>query len=223
MTLPPPPKDPAAVAAFPTLRPPPGRLARFWRLHRHFDPATGDPRGPFWFASAEPDDPGGSRYDLPDPLGANYWSGRAAGAWLEVFRDTLLVDVADLRCRRLARTAAPHKLRLANLLVKAAHRYGITAEMHTTPDYAITRRWAAAWQLAGFQGIWGIARHDPTVKLRTLTLLDRAGEHEPFGWHWVVDTTEPATDLDLLREVAQFGCYAVDIPRDVTIIEPPDA
>jgi hypothetical protein len=221
VALPLPPDDPADLEDFPPLRPPPGRLARFWRLHRHFDPDSGAPRGPFWFASAEPDDPGGGRYDLPAPLGANYWAGTAAGAWLEVFRDTLVVDVADLRRRRLARTRAPAKLHLANLLVKAAHRFGLTAEVHTTPDLATTRRWAAAWQRAGFQGIWGQARHDPTVKLRTLTLLDLAGEHQPFGWSWEVQLTEPADDADLLQEMAAWGYAAASVPFDVATTDPP--
>ncbi len=217
MPLPRPPRGAAALEGFPPLRPPPGRLARFWRLHRHFDPDDGAPRSPFWFASAGPDDDGGGRYDLPPPWGANYWAGSAPGAWIEVFRGTLVVDARDLRRRRLTRTSAPHPLRLANLLVKAAHRYGITAEIHTTLDTGTTRRWAAAFRRAGFQGIWGQARHDPTVRLRTLTLLDRGGEHPPFGWDWAVQSTRPDQDLDLLREMAGWGYRVAEVPHDVRI------
>lgn len=218
-----PPDDPRALASFPPLKPPPGILAPFWRLYRHFDADTGATRNPFWFASAAPDDPGGGRYDLPQPLGANYWAGTAAGAWLEVFRGALLIDSADLRRRRLARTRAPQPLRLANLLVKAAHRFGLTTEIYTSADYSTPRRWATAFQQAGFQGIWGQARQDPTVKLRTLTLLDEAGTHPPFGWEWELRTTEPAADGDLLREMAGWGYLVVDVPHDVPVDQPSPA
>ena len=219
MTLPPPGTD--DLAGFPPLRPPPGRLAPFFRLYRHFDAATGLVRSPFWFASADPDDPSGNRYDLPAPLGTNYWAGKAAGAWLEVFRGALLVDAADLRRRRLARTRAPQLLHLANLLVKAAHRFGLTAEIHTTTDHATTRRWAAALQRAGFQGIWGLARHDPTGKLKTLSLLDHGGEHPPFDWEWELVITEPAEDVALLKEMSGWGYHSVEVPHDVPITGPP--
>jgi hypothetical protein len=220
VTLSQPPTDPGDLEDFPPLRPPPGKLARFWRLHRHFDAETGDLQGPFWFSAAEPSDRDGGRYDLPEPLGTNYWAGTAAGAWLEVFRDTLVVDMADLRARRLSSTRAPKHLRLANLLVKAARRFGITAEIHTTTDYETTRRWASAWHSAGFQGIWGTARHDPTLKMRTLTLFGESGEHPPFGWDWKVTTTKPAEDGDLLREMASWGYRLLGVPQDIDADEP---
>ncbi len=223
MTLPLPPEDAARLGDFPPLQPPPGKLAPFWRLYHHFDPDTGAARSPFWFASAEPDDAGGGRYDLPQPLGANYWAGTPAGAWLEVFRGTLLIDAADLRRRRLARTRAPRKLHLANLLVKAAHRFGLTADIHTSLDHSTTRRWAAAWQRAGFHGIWGKVGHDPTVELKTLTLLDGSGEHEPFGWDWELRATAPAQDLTLLQEMAAWGYRSAEVPQDVIVSVPPDA
>jgi len=72
-------------------------------------------------------------------------------------------------------------LRLADCCSARCRRLGLTGEIHSTPHYARTRAWAAAFEHAGFDGIRYLLRHDPSQRLRGVALFGPAGAPErPF-------------------------------------------
>jgi len=111
---------PPDLQEFPEL-PEPAAAGPFHRIWRARDAATGAVRPPWWFAGV-PSAPLG-RFDLPAPEGTCHLSTTLAGAWLEVFRGTGLVDRADADRRRLLSVRrGGGGLRLADL--PAARRAG---------------------------------------------------------------------------------------------------
>lgn len=209
-TLEPPPEDPAALGGFPRIQ---LRGRGLYRLFRHRDPATGRPRQPFFFASAP--EGGGGRYDLPSPDGACYLARSRAGAWLETFRSTYLAR-ADLRRYRLLATRPPYSLRAADLLDPAGRAYGVTGEIHVTTDYRLTRRWAERLHQAGVRALHGKVRHDPALEERSVTLLNEAGEHLPYGWRWWTQVSRLLDEEELIGEVARrYGYQILAVPYDV--------
>jgi len=69
----------------------------------------------------------------------------------------------------------------ANLTAAKARGIGITLELSTTPDRALTQRWADQLRRAGHRALFHTVRHDPTGRLRAVTLFDKAGPHPPYG------------------------------------------
>ncbi len=220
MALDPPPNDAAQLAGFPAL-PADASRPMLHRVFRPRDPATGRARGPFFFASAQPEDGTGGRFDLPAPYGSCYLSTTPSGAWLEVFRGTALVALPDVRARRLLTTRPPRPLRAADLTAKAARGFGVTLDVSTGDDYALPRRWAARLREAGFRALHSVLRHDPSGQARSVTLLDAAGEHAPYGWRWRTSVARLETEVDLLTAVRAFGSGIADVPYDVPISDPP--
>ena len=204
-----PPASPAALASFPrrTLR----AGAHLFRMHRRERP-------PFWFASAPPR--GGGRYDLPTPHGACYLAAQPEAAFLETLarRPVRIVATEHVEKYRMADAPLPRDLEAANLPVSRARAFGLTAEVYTTPNYARTRAWARAFHAAGLKAILAIPRHDVSARLRTVTLLDAAGEHPPFGWRWTVTST-PVPGA-LLERLAAWGISVVPIPDEVPTVPP---
>lgn len=223
MALSPPPEDPQALHGFPEPQPPigPGRPPLF-RIFLNRDPETGELRHPFWFGSATAI-PGaaGGRYDMPPPDGACYLALSAIGAWLEVFRSALIVASEDVRRRRLFSTRPPRRIRTADLLSPKARAYGITGDVHTVDGLSSTRVWAQRLHEAGFRALLGKVRHDPALRERSLTLLDRAGGHEPFGWRWR-RKIERLDDVDgLLSTASSYGFRVLEPPHDVVTDDTP--
>jgi hypothetical protein len=130
-------------------------------------------RGP-WFFCAD----GSGRFDLTDPpgLGTCYLAERPLGAFVEVFRDTVLVDEADVIKRQVSRLSAPHAVKLANCTSRRARRFGVTGSIHSTQDYDLSQRWAAAFRGAGFGGVRYLVSHNPAQKLVGIALFGPAGE-----------------------------------------------
>jgi hypothetical protein len=182
-----------------------------FRIFQPVDPVTGNRRAPWFFSSS------GSRFDLPAPGGTCYFSDHRYGAWLEVFRGCGLVDRADVERRALLaanRTGEP--LRLADLRAPAARGYGVTTDLAAGDDYALCQEWASCLHGAGFAGLCGTIRHDPTHRARNVALFGRKGARwRVKGWR---TTTVPLIeDPETLREVAPFGTGVVGRPYDVTI------
>lgn len=221
MPLSPPPQRAEDLAAFPRPEPPigPGRPPLF-RIFLHRDPETGQVREPFYFASSAAEDPSGGRYDLPDPDGACYLALSAVGAWLEVFRTTRIVASGDLRRRHLLTTRPPRSIRTADLLARSAGKFGITGEIHTHDDYSLTRTWATRLHQAGFRALLGKVRYDPGLRERSLTLLDRTGEHAPYGWRWREELTPLQAADELLGAVGAYGYRVLEPPYDVVMDKP---
>ncbi|MGH9119174.1 MAG: RES domain-containing protein [Acidimicrobiales bacterium] len=198
--LAPPPGDPAALLAFPRRR-----LRRGTRLYR-IHPAG---RSPFWFARA------GGRFDLPPPNGACYLALSGEAAFLETLarRPIGLVPAEEVDRRRLTVAPLPRDVAAANLPVRRARAFGLTAEIHTSPDRSITRAWAHALFTAGHRVIVAIPRHDVTGRQRSVTLLDRAGDHPPFRWAWRPETGDVPDRL--IDRMERWGIRVVPIPYDL--------
>jgi hypothetical protein len=129
------------------------------------------------------------------------------------------VASGDVRRRRLLATRPPRRIRTADLLAKKARAYGVTGEIHTHDDHSLSRAWAMRLHEAGFRALLGKVRHDPGLRERSLTLLDKAGEHEPYGWRWRTDTRPLRDDGELLSRVEEYGYRILAPPHDVATDE----
>lgn len=205
---------------FPRPVPPVGPGWTLYRIYRSRDPKTGEERSPFLFSSIRENPDSGGRYDLPSPHGTCSFARSDLEAWLEVFRSAGIVDIGDIRVRRLCVTEPPHTIPAADLLARAARGFGITGELHTIDDFDLPRRWAKALFDAGFRALRGKIRHDPTLTEQSLTLFDEAGAHQPFGWSWDASIKRLDNDLDLLQKAVVFGFRIAHIPYDVEIETP---
>ncbi len=67
---------------------------------------------------------------------------------------------------------------LADCTSGLCRRFGLTAEIHSNPDYTRVQAWAAAFAAAGFDGIRYLLRHDPSQRLVGIALFGPAGAAE---------------------------------------------
>lgn len=142
---------------------------------------------------------GDGRFDLPAPHGACYFSTEPLGALIECcFRETPEVDEEALRERRLSRLRTDAPLRLADLTASRSFGFGVTAEVHSIPDYALTQRWARALHDAGFDGLYYLLRHDPSLSLAGVARFGQEGERR----EWPTPRTQEFGE-DLLREAVR--------------------
>ena len=159
-----------------SLQAPPGDLSKFpayvlqpsvpiFRIHQASHDA-------WWFCND-----GFCRFDLMAPLGTCYAAEDPLGAFVETFRDFGAVSERDVATRKVATLRVGRPLRLADCTTARARGYGLTAEIHSAPEYDRTRQWAAAFAAAGFEGIRYFARYDPSASLRSLGLFGKAGAH----------------------------------------------
>lgn len=208
------PPHPDQLASFPSRTLKAGRS--IFRLH-HRD------LGPFWFASTPEDSEGGNRFDLAAPEGASYWALQPVVSVLETLaRRPIRTLPSDLLERyALCEATLPDDLdKIANVPVKAARRFGLTAEIHTTDNRNLTRSWAQAWFAAGFRAVIALPRHDVTGRHRTLTLWGPQGEHQPYGWTWHVTTGPVGSVVD---DLDRWGIRVMPIPFEVETIRPDTA
>jgi hypothetical protein len=187
------PRPPADLAGFPSLH---LRGAALSRIHRAS-------LSPWWFSS----DASG-RFDLPAESGRGtcYLATEPEGCFLEVFRGVALIPEQEIEARRLSRLIVDEAI-LADCASGRSREFGLTAEIHSTPDYKITQRWAAAFAAAGFDGVRYLLRHDPSQHLAGIALFGPAGSP---AW-----PAPPAEDigLDLLIEVERrFGLRVLPTP-----------
>ncbi|WP_298802240.1 RES family NAD+ phosphorylase [uncultured Pseudokineococcus sp.] len=180
----------------------------------------GRPREPLFFSSATAGALGPRRFDLPAPAGSCYLSDRRAGAWLEVFRGTGLVDRVDVERRRMVtaeRTGGPSAL--ADLHAPGARALGAALDLVAGDDYALPQRWARAVRAAGFPGLVAPVRHDPTARALAVVLFGAAGPRQRLrGWRSRV--TPLVEDTDLLAELRPYGTGVQDRPYDVPVVAP---
>jgi hypothetical protein len=94
-------------------------------------------------------------------------------------------------------------MKLADCSVREARRFGVTLEIGGSDDYPLGRRWAAAFDGAGFQGIRYRLRHDPSGNLHGVALFGDAGEGA-----WPVELSEIIPD-NLIREAEERICVVV--------------
>jgi hypothetical protein len=179
---------PASLDGFPSL----SSFGNLYRIHR-------SDHEPLYFSNT-----GAGRFDLPAPRGTLYTAERPVGAFLEVFRGHLIpsAEVAARTLTTLTRTA--ERLVLADCTSPAARVFGITAAIHSTPDYELTQRWALAFAEAEFDGIYYLVSHDPSAEEYGVALFADVSS-------WPQSST-PIPD-DLLAEVQRrFGLLVVPAP-----------
>jgi len=125
---------------------------------------------------------------------------------LEVFRSSPnVVSTTEINKRRLTRLELPRALTAADCTAETARAWGITAEIHSSPDYVKTQEWAAAFAQSGFDGIYYFLRHDPAQRLTGIALFGPAGSPPGFP----VGISE-AIGPDLIQAVAdRFGIRVV--------------
>lgn len=195
-------------------------LHRVWRR----DLPDGTTRDDFWWFASVPDEPRlGGRFDLPAPMGTCYTSTSAVGAVLETLQHHLTsLPRAELQVRRRAELLPLGDVPpAADLTAQQATGSGITAALWAGRDRPLTQAWAAALRRDGWWLLHGGIQHDPSGRLRAVTLFDHAGAHPPsYGKAWVhaIDTLHD--DDDLLDELADYGIEVHD-PGDLPFVDPP--
>ncbi len=200
-----PPVSPGKLSAS-SLTPPPARLAGFPSLHLREAKLSRIHRAdlsPWWFSSD-----GSGRFDLPAESGRGtcYLAMEPEGCFLEVFRGVSLIPEQEIEVRRLSRLTVEEAL-LADCASSRSREFGLTAEVHSTPDYRITQRWAAAFAAAGFDGVRYLLRHDPSQHLSGIALFGPAGSPP-----WPAPPPEEI-ELDLQLEVERrFGLRVLPTP-----------
>lgn len=113
---------------------------------------------------------------------------------------------AEVETRRIAHLEPP-PARLADCSSGLCRKFGLTGELHSTPEYALTQAWAAALANAGFDGIHYLLRHDPGQRLVGVALFGPAGEPS-----WPFTPGEPI-GADIVSEAERrFGVRVVPAP-----------
>lgn len=177
---------PQTLHGFPSVPAP--RL--LYRIHR-------SSHDPLYFSST-----GDGRFDLR-PRGTLYAAETPVGAFLEVFRSRLIPS-AEVAARSLTTLEGTQELQLADCTSPEARGFGVTAAIRSTPDYAITQRWALAFADAGLDGIQYLVSHDPSAGERGVALFD--------GESLATAASAPIPD-DLVAEVQRrFGLLVLPAP-----------
>lgn len=159
--------------------------------------------GPWWFASGTGARDEG-RFDLPVPSGTCYVAEQAYGAFLEAFQDWIdaasPIPAAVVQRRCISTLHLPAAARVADCLAEAARSFGVTSEMHTSKDRALTQEWAAAFFREGFDGIRYFASNDPSMSQVSVALFGDAGAQL-----WPVAATYSIPGTFLLEIERRFG------------------
>ena len=145
--------------------------------------------------------------------GTFYLAQRPLGGLLEAFKGLRLVSEDAVKERREFRALMDRELRLANCCVKAAARFAVNAEIHSTTDYDKTHAWAAAFHDGGFDGIRYFLRSDPALKLIGFAVFDDQGEAPPGKWPTGSSDPVPATTL---LEARACGFEVVPVPTSLS-------
>jgi hypothetical protein len=201
-------KRPTASRQIPTIGwpPPADELKAFpvWHVHAGtvLCRVTSTGFGPWWFSST-----GEGRFDLAPPRGTCYLADDEVGAMLEVLGPIVVVSSGWTRRLSIWHLGLPDQCSAADTTVRAARGFGVTAELASMTPYDLPHRWAAAFAVAGHQGVRYRVRHDPGGS-RALALFGAAGERRrwPRGRGRVVDD-----DL-LARLAAETGILVAPVP-----------
>lgn len=161
-----------------------------WRIHTAEDSP--------WFFDTGPE----GRFNLADS-GTCYLAEEPIGAFVEKFGRLLrpggVIPQSLVEPQRLSEVRPP-KLDVVDLTdARILGLVGLTAEIHTTTEYDLTRSWAKALRGADYAGIRYKARHDPRGQLTSIALFNTG--NAPLN----APTTTPIP-IDLIREAsATFG------------------
>jgi RES domain len=185
---------PPDLGGFPTVELDSTRL--LYRIHRR-------DKSPWWFS-----DDGSGRFDLlRTDHGTCYLAQRPVGAFVEVFRRDTVIPQAEVAVRSLAELHAASTTTLANCTVSEARRFGVTAAIHSQPDYDVPRAWAQAFAEAGLGGILYRLSHDPSGSELGVALFGAAGEQ-----NLPIESSVAIAD-DVLEEARmRFGILVLPAP-----------
>lgn len=165
-----------------------------FRIHRR-------DRNPWWFSAD-----GSGRFDpLETGRGACYLAADPLGDWVEVFRETTLLDSAEVRARALATIRLGRDLRLADLTSRRALQFGVTASLGADRNYEDSHRFAAQVTKAGFAGIQYLVRDDPAQKLHGIALFGAPGEADATDSAWPAGTDGPIPETLIEMARRDFG------------------
>jgi len=202
----------------PALGAPPAELSRFPRARLTSDTvlyrAHTRGRSPWWFSS----DLSG-RFDLLAPHGTCYLATDVETALRERFGHEL-VELGVVSFEAAARTEVsalrvPVTRWVANTCARAAASFGMTREISTASDYALTQAWASALYATGRQtGIRYQTRFTTAAAANAAALFGDAGQQD-----WPIDP-QPTGGV---RACSQAGITAARRPtrRQVRIVEAP--
>lgn len=186
--------------------PPPEELVDFpvWHVHAGtvLCRVTAAEYGPWWFSSD-----GQGRFDLAPPRGTCYLADDEVGALLEVLGPVVVVSPEWARRLSMWHLGLPDQCSAADITVRAARGFGVTAELATITPYALPQRWAAAFAAAGHQGVRYRVRHDPGGS-RALALFGAAGERR----RWPRGRRQPIGPELLGRLASDAGVQVAPIP-----------
>jgi hypothetical protein len=169
-------------------------LYRNHKSHRH----------PWHFSAADPERP--RCFDLPHPDGTCYLAEEDLGAFVEALQGSgSAIALAEIAVRSLSRLSVPTVVSLADCTESAAAAFGVTAELHASPDRQLTQGWARAFMDAGFHGIRYFVRHDPAQRQVGIALFGRAG-----GAGWELRATDPISADLIVRVQATFGIRFIE-------------
>jgi len=199
-----PPTDPVTIPSI-------ARPAHAWRAHT----LRPDPSKGAWWFSHSPD----GRFDLEAPRGTCYLASDAQTALRERLGPTLAglssVEAADVDGVAVSLLPVPRGPDLADTLNAAAVRIpGLTREICTSVDYALTRSWAAYFDARGCGGVRYSARHTTALNSLSYAVFGKQGTR----------ASRPRQTLSAREVATQAGLHiATDaVPdHDVEIIDVP--
>ncbi|MGH9381706.1 MAG: RES domain-containing protein, partial [Thermoanaerobaculia bacterium] len=86
-------------------------------------------------------------------------------------------------------------------------RFGVTGEIHSTPDYEATQRWASALRDAGVDGVRYLCGQDPSRREIGIALFGVAGEAD-----WPVAETVAVSEEVLHAVERDCGIHVLPVP-----------
>ena len=136
-----------------------------------------------------------------------------------MFRGTGVGDRADVT-RRALLTTTPPALELADTLAPAGHAFGMTGELSLIVPYDRPQSWARAFRSAGFDGLVGACRHDPSLQARNFAIFGPGGVVARRRG-WVTTRSTPLADAVLADELRDLGVQVAAVPFTVPITPVP--
>ncbi len=167
---------------------------------------------PWWFGTSLD-----NRFDLPGPAGTCYVAESELVGLLEAWAGIRIIARTDAAVRAISTLSVGRDLIVADATANAAIRFGVTAEISTTVNYALTQQWAAALHAAGYHGIRYWARHELSHTSASIALFDSAGDQTDSSLQptqYRVARTDSLIDRDDLLTDLQVNA-------GITVMTPP--
>lgn len=175
---------------------------RLYRIHRR-------ERDPWHF-----DGSGAGRFDPVGvaSLGACCWAEQPTGAWIEVFRSTMLLTESDLAMRCLSVIELTDPVRVADLTAARALAAGVTASTTAGADYTDSHALARALHDQADGVRWRL-RHDLSARRIGVALFGPRGATSRTGRARLPrPTTTPISPRVVSSACSTFGYVVLPDP-----------